>query len=471
VTGGVIKKFADFPATFRGPTLRPGDRGYAESRQIWNMRRADDTPALIVQPLDPQDIVAAVDYARRVGTTIALRGGGHGDDGYAMPNSALVIDTSRMKRISVDFGTGRTTVEAGALLGELVAATQQHGYVVPAGVVSGVGVAGLTLGGGLGHLTRRFGATVDNLLSVEAVTMDGRSVVAADDVNPELFWGMRGAGHNLAIATSFTFQAQKVRPERVTGMLAYEPNEAVALCVGIDDAMSRAPRELSISFVFASGASLPGVPATLGMGPVLLALVSFLGPVDAYEGAMGEVHALASPAVNMVGPSSWREASSLVDFQPAGRCYDTAGGYVQAMCGELAQVVLARIEAAPTPAPMTRCMIAFPILGGALFDAHEDSCAFPRAGAAWVCEVSAMWNSGGLADAHAGWVADSIATLSTYLTGTGYINLTADRGPEWLSKFYGSAEKWERIVELKRTWDPNNHLAHNKNVLIRTGSC
>ncbi|EFY94657.2 FAD linked oxidase domain protein [Metarhizium robertsii ARSEF 23] len=196
------KRFPDFPPEgFKGRTLRRGDPGYAEARKIPNARYGSE-PALIAQCLDADDIVAAVKYCDAHDEPIAIRSGGHAIDGHAMPQDAFVIDTTPMKNIAVDPETGVTTVDAGVLLGEMDAATQEHGYVVPAGTVSDTGAAGLTLGGGMGYLTRRFGMTVDSLLSVDVVTVRGERLVASRDRNPELFWGLCGAGHNLAVATA-----------------------------------------------------------------------------------------------------------------------------------------------------------------------------------------------------------------------------------------------------------------------------
>jgi hypothetical protein len=277
---------------------------------------------------------------------------------------------------------------------------------------------------------------------------------------------MRGAGHNLAIATSFTFQAQQLGPDVVSGVLIYSPEGAVALCAGIDDAMTRAPRDLSISLVFAPAPPLPGLPEQLIGTPLLLAVVVYLGPPDSYEDAMSELNALATPMANMVRPMSWCDANSQLDtFQPVGRRYHSGGGYVSTMSAEVAQLALERVAAAPPATPTTGCLVGFPMLGGAMLDADEDSCAFSRAGAEWVSENVAMWDEKAVDDDYISWVDDTVSALAPYMTGTGYINLTADRGPDWLRSVYGSREKWERVVELKRKWDPDNRLAYNKNVL------
>lgn len=467
MTSDTAQAFEDFPTTFKGPTLRPEDEGYTAARLIWNMRHDGATPALIVRPVDVDDVRAAVEYAAGHDVGVAVRSGGHGVDGSAMPDGALVIDTSLMKGMSVDAETGRTTLEAGVLLGEMDAGTQQHGYAVPSGVVSDTGVAGLTLGGGIGHLTRRFGATVDQLVSIDVVTMDGRTLTVSEDSDPDLFWGMRGAGHNLAIATSFTFQGRKVGPEVMSGMIIYSPEEAVRLCAGIDDVMARTTRDLSIPLIVTPAPPLPGLPPELIGTPLMIAVAIYTGPVDEYADAIREVSGLATPMADMVQPSTWVQTNSLIDpFQPIGRRYHSGGGYVPAMSAELAQRALECIAAAPPPTgPTTGCVMTFPMLGGAIFDVDEDSCAFPRTGAEWVSEIVAMWDTPESDESYMTWVDETREALMPYMTGTGYHNLTADRGPEWLPGVFGSPEKWERIVALKREWDPDNRLTYNKNVL------
>ncbi|MFI1485205.1 FAD-binding oxidoreductase [Streptomyces sp. NPDC020747] len=183
---------ADFPSGFRGVVLRPGDDRYDAARTLYQGRAADEGPALIARCADEDDVATALRHASVHGIPVAVRGGGHGSDGYAMPGGALVVDLSAMKEVTVDPRTRVVRAQPGVLLGELDAAAQQHGLAVPAGTVSSTGVAGLTLGGGIGHLMRRFGATVDNLLACEMVTVDGRKVRADEAENPELFWALRG---------------------------------------------------------------------------------------------------------------------------------------------------------------------------------------------------------------------------------------------------------------------------------------
>jgi FAD/FMN-containing dehydrogenase len=463
-----VSSTTDLAPGFKGLIHRPGEPGYDQANRLWNERRRDGEPALIAQVRDRDDVVLAVRHARREGLSIAVQSGGHGVDGTALAGGALVIDMSLMKGIAIDPGTRRATLEAGVLLGEMDAATQEHGLVVPAGTVSDTGVAGLTLGGGIGHLTRRFGATVDNLIAVDLVTADGRALTASADEHAELFWGLRGAGHNLAIATSFTYQAHPVGPEVMSGVLVYTPDEAVRLLDGIDAAMVGAPRELSIPLVMLPAPPLPGLPPEVIGTPILLALVVYTGPVAGYQEAMRGVLALATPVANMVKPSTWVEANSLVDpFEPRGRRYHTGGGYMPGLSAEIATVALERVAAAPAPTGMgDGCLVTFPMLGGALLDRDEDATAFSRAGAEWLFESIGMWEQPADDGAYVDWVAGTLEALAPHMASSGYVNLTADRGPAWLREVYGPPEKWERIVALKRAWDPDNHLRHNKNVLL-----
>jgi FAD/FMN-containing dehydrogenase len=463
-----MNSLRDISPDFKGRTLAPGDTGYEEAKQIWNSRRSDQQPALIVQPTDVDDVVLAVRHAAESDLGIAVRGGGHGVDCLAMADGALVIDFSLMKGIEVDPAIGQVTIEAGVLLGELDAATQEHGLVVPAGVVTQTGAAGLTLGGGIGHNSRRFGATVDNLLSVDVVTTDGRILTASADSEPELFWGLRGAGHNLAIATSFTYRAHPFGPDLMSGFIAYSQEEGLKYLDGIDEAMTRAPRELSIPVVMMPAPPLPGLPEEMIGTPVLFAFIIYSGEPDAYEAAMEPVRALAEPLVDLVKPSTWVETNSMIDpFAPKGRRYQAGGGFMPAMSAELGRIVFDRLGAQPPPTgPGTACMVSIPMLGGRLLEADEDSTAFSRVGAEWLFEATAMWEAPEGDEAYMGWIEDIVADVGPYLSTSSYVNLCADRGPEWLRGVYGSPEKWDRIVALKEEWDPDNRLRHNKNVAL-----
>jgi hypothetical protein len=464
--GNGATAYADFPATFKGMALRPQDDGYAAAREIPNARHVDRVPALIARATDADDIVTAVNYAVDKDISIAVRSGGHAIDGHAMPHDAFVIDTSLMRQIRVDPDTGVTTIQAGVLLGEMDAATQAHGYAVPAGTVSQTGAAGLTLGGGMGYLTRRFGMTVDNLLSVDVVTMDGRKLTASEDENAELFWGLRGAGHNLAIATSFTYQAHKVGPQVQSGLIIYPIEQAVPILGQIDAAMAKAPRELTVYPVVLPAPPLPGLPEQMIGVPIFVLIIVYTGALDGYESAMESIRPLGQPMADMVHPSSWLEANSILDvLAPPNRRQHSRGGYLAAITEEIGRVVVDRVSSSPAPTgPGPSCAVAFPILGGANHEFDEDSKAYSRTGAEWLWEVLGQWDPPEQDGVYDAWVDGTMDALSPYSLKNGYVNLSTDRGAEWLRGLYGSEEKWKRIVALKQQWDPDNRLSHNKNV-------
>jgi hypothetical protein len=383
-----------------------------------------------------------------------------------MPQGAFVIDTTPMKKIQVDAETGITTIEAGVLLGEMDAATQEHGYVVPSGTVSATGAAGLTLGGGIGYLTRRFGMTVDSLLAVELVTVTGERMIASEYENQELFWGLCGAGHNLAIATSFTYQAHKVGPQVTSGLIIYPIDAAVGIFAQLDDVMLRAPRELSIYPVMLPAPPLPGLPEQMIGVPIFVLIIVYTGEASKYEDAVAGVRRLGQPLADMVGPSSWLQANSILDvLAPPGRRQHSRGGYLGGMTAELAQKVVSRVLVAPPPtSPGPSVAIAFPCLGGANLEFAEDSKAYSRKGALWMWEILGMWDVPEKDAEFERWVDGTMSDIMPFSLPNGYVNLSADRGPRWLRDVYGSRDKWRRICTLKNQFDPKNLLRHNKNV-------
>lgn len=459
--------YADFPASFKGPVVRPGDEGYAEARKIPNARHDHRHPAIIVRALDADDVVTAVNYAVEQDITIALRGGGHGIDGFAMPDGAFVIDLSLMKGISVDPETGVARIEAGCLLGEMDAATQEHGLVVPSGTVSETGVAGLILGGGLGYNTRRHGMTVDNLIAVDVVTADGRKIRVSEDNEPDLFWGLRGAGHNLAIATAFEVQAHPIGPEVTSGLVIYPIEAAVPILGKMDEFMAGTRREMTVYPVVLPAPPLPGLPEQMIGVPIFVLIIVYTGPLDTADEEVAKVANLGTPLANMVGPSTWMQANSILDvLAPPGRRQHSRGGYLGGLTEEIAQIVVDHVSNAPAPTgPGPSCAVAFPSMGGAADDFDEDATAFSRVGSKWLWEVLGQWDPPESDAEYDGWVDGVMDALKPFSLRNGYVNLSTDQGPDWLSGLYGSADKWNRILALKAEWDPDNRLAHNKNVV------
>jgi FAD/FMN-containing dehydrogenase len=459
-----MSDFNDFPASFRGPTFRPGDAGYAQARTIFNCLTSDAQPALIARCTDVDDVVTGVRYASDRDLPFAIRSGGHGVDGSAMPDGAFVIDLSQLKAISVDPSSGIARVEAGVTLGEMDAATQQHGLVVPAGSMTTTGIAGLALGGGLGYNTRRFGMTVDNMLACELVTVDGRRVRASADENPDLFWGLRGAGHNLGVVTAFELQAHRVGPEVTSGLMIYSIDHAKELLTQLDAHMAEASRALTVDPVLLP-APLPGLPEPMMGGPILVLVVVHTG--DRAQAA-ADVEALASivaPLANHVGPSTWLEANSILDaIAPSGRRNFSLGGYVAELSAPLVDTFIEKITAAPAGDGGIGLAIAIQALSGALHDFDEDSVAFSRAGTSWLWEAIGQWDNPERDDEFLDFTQSVLDAAHPQLLPNSYVNLLAHQGQEWLRGLYGSPEKFQRLQELKAEWDPRNLLRFNKNI-------
>ncbi|WP_331772887.1 FAD-binding oxidoreductase (plasmid) [Embleya sp. NBC_00888] len=460
--------FEDFPSAFRGAVYRPGDAGYADARCIFNAHVADATPALIVRAEDEADVVTVAQYATATGTPLAVRAGGHGVDGTAMPDGALVLDLTRLDTIDVRPDTGVVRLGAGVLLADMDAMLEKHGLVVPSGTVSSTGIAGLTLGGGVGYNMRRYGATVDSLLSCEMVALDGRRVTASATENPDLFWALRGGGGNFGIVTSFEFQAKPLPPLVSAGFIVFPLDQAAAVLGALREYLPTAPRELAIIAVLTKCPPLPPVPQEFHGADVLMPVVVYTGPQEKAERVIAEAVALGTPVATAVGPMPWSAANRMLDvIAPSGRRYYTKGGYLAELGDTAIEIVVRNAVNAPAPVhPMLPSAVQNVwAMGGAISeDFDEDSAAFSREGASWMWEVITEWDSPADDDTFHGWLDNARAELMPHLRGNCYINLSTDSGPEWRRSAWGGEERYSRLVEVKTAWDPQNLLRFNKNI-------
>ncbi|MCI4039979.1 FAD-binding oxidoreductase [Streptomyces sp. TRM75563] len=455
----------DFGAGFRGRVLRSGDAGFDEARIVFNGRAADAPPALIAQCADEDDVCAVLRYACARDVPVAVRGGGHGADGHAAAGGALVVDLSGMRAISVDPQTRRVRAQAGVLLGELDAATQEHGLVVPSGTVTTTGIAGLTLGGGIGHLMRRFGATVDNLLACDMVTVEGRKVRASARENPDLFWALRGGGGNFGVVTSFEYQAHLLGPDVVSGQIVYPGDQAAAVLSQLHAFMSQAPRELGLGTTLTVAPPVPGLPEELHGQPVLILMPCYTGPAGRAEEIIGRLSALGAPVLNTVRTTSWLETNSMLDAMvPYGWRLAQRGGYLACLTEPVVGTLLERLAAVPdVPGSMTAINVW--ALGGALSqDVAEDATAFSRAGASWLWECAPVWTEPQHDAVFDAWADATLSALRAVTLPNAYPNLTEDQGDVWRRGVFGGEAKYRRLAEIKAVWDPRNLMRHNKNI-------
>jgi len=461
------KAFADFPASFRGAVLRPADAEFTDARRIFNMLFDQDTPALIARPLDTDDVVTVMQYASTRGIPVAIRSGGHSSDGASMPNAALVLDMTAMKRVSINPADRVCEVQSGVLLGELDIETQKYGLIVPAGTVSTTGVAGLTLGGGVGFNMRRFGATVDSLLACDVVTTDGRKVTASKHENADLFWALRGGGGNFGVVTGFTFQGHSLGPTVFSGMIVFHASQAAEVLANLREYMLTAPRELAIIAASTACPPFPPVPAENHGKPVQMLIVVYSGSPNSAAGVINGLSGIGSPIVTLVGPSPWVQTNRMLDIvAPYGRRLQTRGGYLSQLTDSVINATVNNLLNAPPPttAPLPSTVQNLWCMGGAISeDFDEDSVAFSREGAAWFWESIGQWDGAAHDLEYIAWTDRTLRDVQNDLRLNGYVNLTQDLGPEWLKGLYGSTRKYQRLLNTKIKWDPQNLLRFNKN--------
>jgi FAD/FMN-containing dehydrogenase len=443
---------------FHGEILRPGDDAYDSARKIWNAM-IDKRPAVIARCAGTSDVVRGVNFARDTGLVLAVRGGGHNIAGNALCDDGLVIDLSKMTAAGVDPAGRRATIEGGATLAGLDAATQAHGLATPVGINSTTGVAGLTLGGGFGWLSRKYGMTIDNLESAEVVTAAGEVVRASATEHPDLFWALRGGGGNFGVVTRFTFRLHPVGPDVLSGLIVYPISEAKSVLQQYRDFAAKAPDDLSVWAVLRDAPPLPFLPKeTHGKGMIALALI-YVG--DPKQGAplIEPLRKFGTPLGEHVGVQpyvAWQQA-----FDPlltaGARNYWKSHNFSTLKDG-LVDAVVAYVGKLPSP----QCEIFFGALGGATARPAPSSAAYPHRDAQFVMNFHGRWEDPGDDRRCIAWARDFFHACAPFASGGVYVNfLTADEGDR-VRAAYGP--NYERLAQVKRTYDPDNLFRLNQNI-------
>jgi len=443
-----------------GHVIAPGDPDYDDARRIWN-GAIDRRPALIARCAGEKDVVAALRHGREHGLPIAVRCGGHGVAGHAVCDDGLVIDLSPMRAVAVDPSARTARVQGGALLGDVDAATQPHGLAVPAGVVSHTGVGGLTLGGGIGWLTRKHGATVDNLRSARVVTADGRVVTASATEHPDLFWGLRGGGGNFGIVTEFGFAAQPLGPTVLAGPVYYDLDEAPAVLHRYREVVAEAPDGLMTLLNLRRAPAIPLLPEELHGRPTVAVVAFYAGDVVSAERVIRPLRQLGTPLVDLIEPRPFVQLQELFNASvPHGwhyhwRSVETAAlsdGVVDALVDATARITSPRSYA-----------IVFH-LGGALARVPAHATAYAQREAGFNVNVNAVWlERDPDAESHIGWARGLHAALAPHTDGRVYVNFLDDEGGDRVRAAYGDV-RYRRLADVKRRWDPDNVFRLNHNV-------
>jgi FAD/FMN-containing dehydrogenase len=431
--------------------LRPGDAEYDGARRVWN-GMIDRRPAAIVRCRDAGEVRATIAAARAQGLPIAVRGGGHNAAGLSVCEGGVVIDLSPMRGVWVDPAARTARVEGGARWADLDAAAQAHGLATTGGIVSTTGVGGLTLGGGIGWLMRRFGLACDNVLAFEVATADGRLVRATADEHPELYWGLRGGGGNFGVVTAFTFRLHPVGPTVVSGMLVHPLERAKDVLRFMRDVGADAPDALAI---FAAIMTSPEGAKVVALLP------TWTGPVDEAEDALRALRAFGPPLADTVGPMPYVAVQRMLDDAfPTGLHVYWRGEFASSLDDALIDALVDRFG--EVTSPLTA--VAIEQMGGAVARVPADATAFRNRDAGYNLALIGRWTDPAERDAHVRWVRDTHDAVRPFARESSYVNyIGAEEGADRVRGAYGEAA-WARLVALKDAWDPENVFRFNQNV-------
>jgi FAD/FMN-containing dehydrogenase len=462
LSGGTTKianeTLAALRTRVRGAVLITGDEGYDTARTVWNAM-VDRKPGLIVRCAGPADVQATVDFARNTGAVLSVRGGGHNIAGTAVCEGGVMIDLTPMKSVQIDAAARTARVEPGVKLEEFDREAQTFGLVTPTGINSTTGIAGLTLGGGFGWTTRKFGLTIDNLLSADVVTADGRVKRASDKENPDLFWALRGGGGNFGVVTSFEFRLHTLEPEVWSGLIVHPLADAKTLLRDFSRLAKEAPDELTTWAVMRKAPPLPFLPEEWHGKEVLIFATCYAGAVAEGEKATRALRALGRPIADVVSPHQfvgWQAAFDPL-LTPGARNYWKSHDFVGLSDGAI-DAILAGVHALPSP----ECEVFIAHVGGAMARIASDATAWPNRQAHFVMNAHGRWRDQDQDTRCIAWARKLSQSTAPFAMGSVYINFMPEDEADRIEQAYG--ENYLRLAEIKRRYDPDNLFRVNQNV-------
>lgn len=448
---------ATFRQSFAGPILFPDDPTYDDVRVIWN-KMYDRKPALIARCTGVADVIDAVNFARNNRLLFTVRGGGHHVAGFAVQDDALLIDLSLMKGIHVD-PQGRTVqAQAGVILAELDRETQVFGLATPMGVVSETGIAGLTLGGGMGHLRRKYGLACDNLIGADIVTADGEFRHVSATENSDLFWGIRGGGGNFGIVTSFEYKLHPVGPLVMSATALYALADAKQVLTAWRDFMQDAPDEVTSSAFFWGIPPLSPIPQELWGQTIVGVTAVYAGDADEGERILQPLRELATPILDLSGKMPYTMVQKSFDpfFPKAGHLYYNKSTDLKSLDDEVLDALIRGAHKKPT-APS---ILVLWLYGGAMSRVPVSETAFRGRDVPMLYSIDLVWDDPADSERYIGWARDTIKALQPYSAGGLYTNFASD--PEAAAAAFGANH--QRLVELKTKYDPQNLFRMNQNI-------
>ncbi|MGK9259837.1 FAD-binding oxidoreductase [Sinorhizobium meliloti] len=455
ISAAAIEAFA---ARLRGRVLIATDAAYDEARTIWN-GMIDRRPGLIVQCAGAADVVNAVRFTAENRLLVAVRGGGHNIAGNAVCDGGMVIDLTPMKSVRVDATTKTAWVEPGATLADLDVETQAFRLALPTGINSTTGIAGLTLGGGFGWITRKFGLTIDNLLSADVVTANGELVRASPTEHRDLFWAIRGGGGNFGVVTAFEFRLHELGPDVLSGLVVHPFAEAESVLQQYRQALENAPDELTCWVVMRQAPPLPFIPAEWHGKEVVVLAMCYCGDLEAGEKAVAELRAIGNPIADVVSPHpfvGWQQAFDPL-LAPGARNYWKSHDFME-LSDQAIGILTESIRQLPGP----ECEVFIAHVGGAAGRVAAEETAFPQRNSHFVMNVHGRWRDAAMDQACIDWARHLFEAAKPYAAGTAYVNFMPEDEMDRVEAAYGA--NYGRLVEVKRHYDPLNLFRMNQNV-------
>ena len=442
----------------KGRIVLPDEPDYDDIRKIWNAM-IDRHPAVIVQCAEAADVQHAVTFASEHQLDLTIRGGGHNIAGNAVAENGIMIDLSTLKTVKVDPIQKRAQVDPGATLRDFDEAVQAHGLATPVGVNSTTGIAGLTVGGGFGWLSRKYGFTIDHLVSAEIVTADGEKRVTNEEKNADLFWAIRGGGGNFGVVTRFEYQLHPVGPEIFAGLLVFPFDQAKEVLANYREFMKSAPEELNVWVVIRKAPPLPFLPASVHGKEVVVLAIFYSGEVSEGQKKVETLRTFGTPHGEHVGPvpySQWQQAFDPL-LTPGARNYWKSHNFTELTDGVF-DTMIQYSEILPSP----HCEIFLACVSGATNRVRPDATAYEHREAKYIMNVHSRWETPGEDQKCIGWAREFFQASAPFSSGGAYVNFMTEDEGDRVSSVYGT--NYAKLKEIKKKYDPKNLFHFNQNI-------
>ncbi|MGV6803628.1 MAG: FAD-binding oxidoreductase [Ruegeria sp.] len=445
-------------ASLRGSVFLPGCAEYDTARTTWNSI-VDRKPGFVIQALGASDVQKAVNFVRESGLIMSIRSGGHQIAGHAVADDAVMLDLSQMRSVHVDPTARTARIAPGAVLGDVDRETQAHGLTVPVGINSTTGIAGLTLGGGFGWTTRKFGMTIDNLISAEVVLADGSIVTASENSHPELFWAIRGGGGNFGVVTSFEFRLHPLGPQVLSGLIVHPIDQGPVLLPEYAKIADTAPDELTVWSVMRKAPPLPFLPEEWHGREVLIFAACYAGSVENGVAAMEPLRALGEPIADVISPHAFVDWQAAFDplLTPGARNYWKSHDF-NALPSDAIAGLLDSISTLPDPS----CEVFIAHVGGAMARIEAAATAYPQRSAHFIMNVHTRWEDPAKDDTCIAWARALYDRMTPHATGSAYVNFMPADEANHLDGAYGA--NTQQLSRIKGRYDPANLFRINHNI-------